>query len=233
MKLFILSWLFLSGILKAQDRPKLDCISPTAIEVSEPEVAVNTGDRRFDDLISDELEDIATTFHLNISVYVWTNVPDVNSCFTPNVYPELIKADGGDLGIQRDGSIFVTMPLLRETGDDEVLITAQLVHEYAHGLQRINGFPYKNKWKELHADYMAGWYVAHRGWCQCDMVTKAGKSFHKLGEYNFNDPNHHGTPMEREDAFYAGFNFGRIYWLSSANDAYFGGIRHFRRQGAQ
>ncbi|MEM8811584.1 MAG: hypothetical protein AAGF59_03130, partial [Pseudomonadota bacterium] len=54
---------------------------------------------------------------------------------------------------------------------------------------------------ELHADYLAGWYLGrwrnHVDWAE---VGPALKRFYQLGSYDFNNPNFHGTPDQRQGA---------------------------------
>lgn len=63
---------------------------------------------------------------------------------------------------------------------------------------------------ELHADFMAGYFIADRKreFPQLDLQG-AGAMFNDLGDTNFGDKNHHGTAAERVAAIEAGYKFGR------------------------
>ena len=77
-------------------------------------------------------------------------------------------------------------------------ISAVLAHEFAHIVQFSNKtYRQPIKFPELHADYMAGWYLANR---EEYIPTDIRDGFHSLynsGDYQFWSPDHHGTPQER------------------------------------
>jgi predicted metalloprotease len=91
-----------------------------------------------------------------------------------------------------------------------------LAHEYAHNLQ--------NEWRlldpalliptiniELMADCMAGnWANSafYRGILEPGDIEEAIAAADLVGDYNFTDPGHHGTPEERMAAFSLGYNTG-------------------------
>ena len=84
-------------------------------------------------------------------------------------------------------------------------IPAIMAHEYAHIIQFQTGTvsrPVMNM--ELHADFMSGWYLARRSTISWTNVRDALLSLYRLGDYEFNNPNHHGTPQARLDAAYTG-----------------------------
>jgi hypothetical protein len=112
-------------------------------------------------------------------------------------------------------------------------IPAVLSHEFAHILQYKLGFPYGYKWQELHADYLAGWFTAHRCRCRPQDMNEAMMSFYGRGDYRFNNPRHHGTPEERLDAFMAGVNLNFCCNISSSSVAYERGLIYLQIRGAR
>jgi len=59
---------------------------------------------------------------------------------------------------------------------------------------------------ELHADYMAGYYLGRRKLEEPRAsLFHAGESVWNAGDTNYNNPGHHGTPAERVAASEAGF----------------------------
>ncbi len=97
-----------------------------------------------------------------------------------------------------------------------VSVLAVIAHEFGHimqfnsGLyQRIQGGLSTSKRIELHADYMAGYYV---GLLKRRNPTasfwKAGDKFRQIGTYDDKNPNFHGTPEERVAASQQGFSVG-------------------------
>jgi predicted metalloprotease len=103
------------------------------------------------------------------------------------------------------------------TGDTGGFSVAYAIaHEYAHSVQTALGIYAANpdlpvKQFELQADCLAGVW-AHsayeRGELQGDDIQQAVTATEKLGDYDFSDPGHHGTPAERSQAFMTGYNTG-------------------------
>jgi predicted metalloprotease len=103
------------------------------------------------------------------------------------------------------------------SGDFSVALA--VAHEYAHNLQTELGilptYPaaptYPVYKTELHADCWAGVWAnsAYKeGILEAGDIEEGIQATMLLGDYNFNDPNHHGTPEQRSKAFMAGYNSG-------------------------
>jgi len=83
-------------------------------------------------------------------------------------------------------------------------------HEGAHVVQfrspevskRLKGPTVKLA--ELHADFLAGYYFSRTNRTEKSLVT-FGESLFSKGDYDFNDPQHHGTPKQRVAAMRAGY----------------------------
>jgi hypothetical protein len=103
--------------------------------------------------------------------------------------------------------------------DQGVAVIAVCAHEFGHIFQYKSGFYDKLttgegaqtvKLVELHADYLAGYYLAGRKSAYPDLdLQGAGALFESLGDTKFNNPAHHGTSAQRVAAIEAGFKFGR------------------------
>jgi predicted metalloprotease len=100
------------------------------------------------------------------------------------------------------------------TGDFSVAMV--IAHEYAHAVQDTLRIYDANpdlpqKAFELQADCLAGVWahsVYQRGMLPADSIEQAVTSVAKVGDYQFDDPGHHGTPAERSAAFILGYNAG-------------------------
>ena len=80
------------------------------------------------------------------------------------------------------------------------------IHQYFSGLaDRLNGATARNT--ELHADYLAGYYFAQDGRTSRSLDVFARSLFSK-GDYAYNEPDHHGSPEERQAAMKAGYAAG-------------------------
>ena len=96
-----------------------------------------------------------------------------------------------------------------------------LAHEYAHSMQVSRGFPYPDsKWSDLHADFMAGWYLSLRQrYTQQDLATPILFAF-KNGSIS------HGKGWERVAATAAGIISNRTFAKTNADAAYLAGLAY-------
>jgi hypothetical protein len=98
-------------------------------------------------------------------------------------------------------------------------VPAIMAHEFGHILQFVHTAELEGKNRELQADYMAGWYMKKRdllsGWSGVS-VLQTMQGFYATGDYDFNSPQHHGTPQERARAVLLGVRDGN----GTAFDAY-------------
>lgn len=88
-----------------------------------------------------------------------------------------------------------------------------LAHEFGHQIQFAMGDSWLNAPtvapKELEADMFSGFYLiqAKSSVNSNEMYTVLYNAF-STGDYNFNDPGHHGTPFQRAAAVVAGARVG-------------------------
>lgn len=87
-----------------------------------------------------------------------------------------------------------------------------LAHEFGHIIDFNMNLPLNGKYRELFADYIAGSYLFHRahvfGWLN---INEVSQSFYNKGNYDFNNPDFHGTPQERVAALSAGCYLSQQY----------------------
>lgn len=136
----------------------------------------------------------------------------------PNAFatPERFFTDGPD------GTVLFGVRLLdRELGrkaDDAVI--SIMAHEFAHIVQFSQGIEGdSNVLLELHADYLAGWYLARRSKREWVDLSLPIKSLFANTEYEYSNPSH-GLPAQRKAALLAGFRNGGL----SLRDAYNAGL---------
>lgn len=90
-------------------------------------------------------------------------------------------------------------------------------HEVAHLFQFRNGW-----WSELlneerqavrraelHADLLAGWFLARRSFIDLIGIDEASRCMFEIGDFEFTSIDHHGTPAQRYAALLMGFFMGR------------------------
>jgi hypothetical protein len=85
-----------------------------------------------------------------------------------------------------------------------------LAHEWAHQVQFGYGWSSNNeptvKRSELEADAFAGYYtLLVKSWAM-NHFNAVFANLYNSGDYQFNSPQHHGTPQERVSAGYLGMN---------------------------
>lgn len=82
-------------------------------------------------------------------------------------------------------------------------------HEFGHQIQYANGVfehrvntPEGTRRTELMADAYAGYYAAHKGGLtyNAKKVAEAIRMSYEVGDCGFDNPGHHGTPLQRERA---------------------------------
>lgn len=132
----------------------------------------------------------------------------------PNAFATIDTVEPGTRG-----SVFLGITLargeLQRTGQyNNFTLPAILAHEVGHIVQFREGNRLATKLTELQADYLAGWYMANRdrgaaGWSETS-VRQNLTAFFKLGDYDYNSPDHHGTPEERVAAIVAGFRSANL-----------------------
>lgn len=177
------------------------------------EILVLLGDARLDSAIYEDLEQLSLLFNVSVPIY-FPKTDSKVAYFDTSKYPELMKKDGVDPNTPITGSVFISTGFLEnefaENYGSEMSVPAIIAHEFSHALQYQMNSPFpKGIKRELQADFLAGWYVAHR--CACMKPQDAGvafRSFYNKGNLmDFFDPNNHGTKEQRLDAMQRGFDF--------------------------
>jgi hypothetical protein len=85
-------------------------------------------------------------------------------------------------------------------------------HEWAHILQFARGNVKQGKGAELHADFLAGWFLGYatrrQGGPVVDPKDAMSAIFGRGDNLAFNDPQHHGRPVQRAGAIAEGLEAG-------------------------
>ena len=122
-------------------------------------------------------------------------------------------------GASNDGTVFLGLRLVaRVTRRDalnrhwQLRLTSIVAHEWAHIVQYSRGRRAPGKGAELHANFLAGWFLARTGVTGGGSEAGRGDSMlrmYGLGDYEYGHPDHHGTPLERAFAIGDGFDFAK------------------------
>ena len=107
--------------------------------------------------------------------------------------------------------------LMQRYQDRGMAVLTVAAHEFGHIAQFRSGVDrrllqgqHTVKRVELHADLLSGYYLGVRKRQQPSIsIWAAGHTLFRIGDYEFNDRNHHGTPDERVAAAEEGFKMGQ------------------------
>lgn len=207
-------------------RTRLSGEAPTdAVQISN-----STGRQDIDRAVSIDITELDSQFNVYVPVYF--ELSDAkNAFFTTDKYPELIMADKGTYDQPYNGSVILGLGLWNDetVKNAGFALPAVIAHEFAHAMQHKNRFPQAgSKWAELHADYMAGWFTAHRGRFVFQNDALILKSFYDKGDFEFFSDGHHGTPQERANAFYNGYLLNKQSGVAFGTHAYEYGLQYLK-----
>ncbi|MBK1667578.1 hypothetical protein CKO28_05970 [Rhodovibrio sodomensis] len=83
-------------------------------------------------------------------------------------------------------------------------------HEWGHIRQFSDVGQLDKPLMELHADYLAGWYLGTKSSYGSSLdIAGIARSLYEKGDSNFNSPPDHGRPIQRVKSMEAGFLLGR------------------------
>jgi hypothetical protein len=190
----------------------------------------HSGNSSFDYALAQTLALISKAFGVLPSFSFYNDSGALNArAISPNS-----TADG-------DGHVIFGTNLLQRTlaaDSSGVRVAAVCSHEFGHIVQykygisdRLQAGIKTHKPVELHADFLAGYFAAKR---QGDMPSFHAEQFavmmNFLGDYQFGDPDHHGTAKERSNSVIEGFEAFHTRHLS-LSDAVEYGINYVRPLG--
>jgi len=167
----------------------------------------SSGNQQFDEINNREYELLSSIFGVRPDFYYLHDYGMPNAYATSRISnPNLT-----------DGTVMLGFGLIQEeclkspSGTCSA-IPIILAHEFAHILDFKFGTGLNGKYKELFADYIAGSYLYHRanriGYLN---IQEVALSFFSKGNYDFNNPNFHGTPQERYNSLTAGYYLAQQY----------------------
>jgi hypothetical protein len=191
-----------------------------------------TGNRSLDSSIQTDVQELQRVFRVSAKMFLLQEANNPNAFALSKPLPEVLASFRILPQSTPDGMVILGLNLMQSEYKSQFgtghSIPSIIAHEYAHILQYKVGFPFTGKWRELHADYLAGWYTAHRSRFVPQNMVESMLAFFKRGDYEYNNLNHHGTPLERQRAFSAGMNLNLKNNVRSGRVAYEQGIQYLR-----
>lgn len=175
-----------------------------------PELLRTTGNPGLDRALDRALQRLADTFAVQ-PAFGFDRLEPNNAWATDD--NSFVRGTDGTVGF---GTAYFTKWLNYDPSGIAVIGTC--AHEFGHiwmfksgHYERLNAGRGNVKRTELHADFMAGYYLGLRKRDNPDAsFWKAGDKFRLIGDTSFGSPNHHGTPEERLAAAEAGFRAGYV-----------------------
>ena len=156
----------------------------------------STGDAALDAAFVQEGKNLSKLFRINPAIHLLIDAEGPNAFAHP-----------ADTRPGYSRTVYFGFRLL---GDElrkrrTVAVAGILAHEFGHILQFQHQDFAPGKHAELHADFLAGWYLGKKALAKPLNVEAFGRSLYEKGDYAVWDPSHHGTPEERVSAMLAGF----------------------------
>lgn len=202
-------------------------VSEESIDFLGRMVLEGSGNRSLDLSIQTDVLELQKVFGVSAKMFLFQEVNNPNAFALNEPLMQIMKQFRVPPNTSPDGMVFLGINLMRSEyrsgAGTGYSIPSIIAHEYAHILQYKLNSGLEGKWRELQADYLAGWYTAHRSRYISQNIDESTLSFFKKGDYDFNAPQHHGLPQERLQAFIAGLNlnfrgnikFARIAYAKS------------------
>jgi hypothetical protein len=180
----------------------------------------STGSKEVDQLIYGEGNKMDVFFGVSCEKYFLVESRGANAMFAPHTCSKHVHCTGSVyLGTQLVLSLYQEKLYARSN------VIAVLAHEYAHAMQSKYGLNSNGKYRELHADYLSGFYMASTGVYTLEEVQSFVGSFYERGDFDYMGADHHGTPTERGCAFIKGFELG-LDRTNSVYDGYNKGLKY-------
>lgn len=154
-----------------------------------------TGSPKLDEILSKETALMESEFAVDVNIYAYDDGKSPNAYAISNPYSIII------------GKTLMLDEFVNTENANSII--AIMAHEFGHIVQykfKLNTYKgWVGKWPELHADFLAGWYMGKKQYINPKDFEKIINSFWDKGDDNFFSSNHHGTPEERAFAFIKGY----------------------------
>lgn len=173
-------------------------------------IYTSCGDAQTDRYLGTALKRLAETFRVDPGFAFYDDARGENAFATNRT----LLSDG-QRTVLMGKRLFVEQ--MREDAGMGTTVIAICAHEFGHIYQmaygeheRLAAMDDTVRPLELHADFLAGYYLALRHNAHAELDLQAvGHVFYEMGDTNYTSLRHHGTPEERTRAIEGGYAFGR------------------------
>ena len=157
-------------------------------------------DPELDRATIEELRFLSKSFLVHPAFFFFDDSEGHNAYSTPQTVKDAESVDGTiafGIGLHKD-------QMRKSTGGTNIPII--LAHEFAHTVARKYRLGLPTKENELFADYVAGAYMYYRNRdFKSTDIPAAFKAFYSMGDNDFTNPDHHGTPNSRSICIKQGY----------------------------
>lgn len=177
-----------------------------------PARLATSGRTQIDDICVKEVASLNRLFEVEAAFGFFDDADGANAVAIQKAYDPARK----------DGTVLLGRRLAEQIArrHDKLLSVALigvLAHEWGHirqfkaGVQASWGVHY-----ELSADYLAGWYLARMSLVGEDRMDEGSRLFENLGDSQFMDEDHHGTPAQRSKMFAFAYKYSSSDGIADA-----------------
>lgn len=170
-----------------------------------------TGSKKLDKILGKEAKNLEKCFLVDVDLFAYDDAEFPNA-YAVNKNPYTIILGKG----------LLLDEYVNTNGFYSIL--AIMAHEFAHVTQYKFNETLLGKTAELHADYLAGWYIGKKKDLSSEEINKISLSFWDKGDNDYFSADHHGTSAERRLAFLEGFKNSTM----DIYDAYAAGKKHIQ-----
>lgn len=182
--------------LCAQGSTSAQCLSNSP--VSSGRLIKTTGNPDLDMRFNQEATMIYSVFGVNPNLFIFDDGRSPNAYASPE-----ITLPG------YTGTVYFGTSLLRSElwsmSKGGHAVAGIMAHEFAHILQLRANSRLSGRARELHADFLAGYYLGRKSYFLPTDIRGFANSLFEKGDHAFWSREHHGTPHERVNAMVAGF----------------------------
>jgi hypothetical protein len=191
-----------SGMSHANAEGRIACVlNRDGYREDHSTMSSKSGDQAFDEALIVELKRILEVIPVN---------PGFKYVSDDNAFSRDDSVVGGTAG-----TVLIGLKLVKgllKANEGGVAVACVLAHECGHIFQFFSQNQYfdrlnapTQRLRELHADLLAGYYMAKRMRPTSDALRIVEKAMIDFGSYNNSDPKDHGTPGQRSAALDKGY----------------------------
>jgi hypothetical protein len=190
---------------QAQDDEQILCAAAGQGAPQAEALLTSTGDRNLDRILSAEMIEQSRYYGIRPAFMLYSG-PNQNALATSRTRLE-----------NTQGTILYNLGFLQNQLKSSqwggTVVAGVLAHEFGHIYQffstyaaRLRSMHTTVKFQELHADFLSAFYMGKKFVASGVKLNDYFDAFYALGDYQFEQKDHHGTREERYIAIKAGYN---------------------------